>query len=1075
MDSVFIKKYLILFRDKTFRLPEKPIHWFQCYLHSLIAVHVFEESPGKYPTYFDAWSSSSASPMKQYLVEMDSIDPILLNALSDLYTSSRSVTDFIECIVPTLFDGDINTVSSFLNFDHDTFRSTIYSLFRLLCCLYLRTYLYTLPYPSQPKRLTNDEYPAELFDCFINWKHYKVFSKLSNLDANYLFQLWIRIFGFKYSPIRFSIRANISKPIGELKKDGWPEDDILRIYYLSSIYTLLNSKKIEMPVPYLKSIFLKDRTDTSDTLSPGEQFFLEHEALEYALKSWRKTNCVDFVRAYYFNKASHNISTENTIIYNYFFYNRLCRSSFHAFVVEPNPDFIVKALNDSRINNDRIVFVFFSLTLTQIFSLYFPNGNFAYFDPDTSDKDNPKLLIEKVDERYSPLGKEFIASPAPLEECRLALYFIREWRIESISNSLNYFSKKQPFTLFLYTPQSILYKASPDYQDIQKKFKMNWIVLQHNESSSDGLRKKAFLSLSAKKAPSASEDIPVPEWQSEDIPVIRSFSYDCSDSACYVCQDPWPVRIPSDKLLSGEKTLKYLWDYYRPKPTKGKPRTTRFYDFSSEIRIWYSWSNGRGRFAFYDHADPSLKKRLSRGHALIRTPNQIYVSSLEEMVQVIEKTILDDDNWYDVIRNEIKKTYRSIPVSLKTFWYLQLVELKKKAAYKHDVAKILFSSDSLSSILSDNNALTLNDFKERISKSFPDSSDTMDLWQQLNLILSLGVKEGKFSNPISEYFAKLLEKDKGFRAARSALAKKSYTLEEERIMMDYMAGKATEDSKYLGCYISFFSGMTSGEICALTWKDFRKLSGSDKTGQLWVYQKMNNDGTSSWFSSDEKYRFRRIPCVGFLTELLEKRRKTILSKIVSEETTTVEAKIDNYPIICESEKDYSVPCRITTLNEVKDDIERAAKIEVIRGSVIYDDDSEKITDFNDYRADRFRANFRFRAMNTCIMYRAELNYILGISPPNTFSKHYCDYTNDFAQIMLCRKLERWHAAQKATMVPATSTHSLPTSGQIFQRPNEVRRNIEIDLASDLDSSVPALLSVEISDTRGVDISFYRME
>ena len=224
-----------------------------------------------------------------------------------------------------------------------------------------------------------------------------------------------------------------------------------------------------------------------------------------------------------------------------------------------------------------------------------------------------------------------------------------------------------------------------------------------------------------------------------------------------------------------------------------------------------------------------------------------------------------------------------------------------------------------------------------------------------------------------------------------------------------------------------------------------------------------------------KYRFRRIPCVGFLTELLEKRRKTILSKIVSEETTTVDAKIDNYPIICESEKDYSVPCRITTLNEVKDDIERAAKIEVIRGSVIYDDDSEKITDFNDYRADRFRANFRFRAMNTCIMYRAELNYILGISPPNTFSKHYCDYTNDFAQIMLCRKLERWHAAQKAIMVPATSTRSLPTSGQIFQRPNEVRRNIEIDLASDLDSSVPALLSVEISDTRGVDISFYRME
>ena len=33
--------------------------------------------------------------------------------------------------------------------------------------------------------------------------------------------------------------------------------------------------------------------------------------------------------------------------------------------------------------------------------------------------------------------------------------------------------------------------------------------------------------------------------------------------------------------------------------------------------------------------------------------------------------------------------------------------------------------------------------------------------------------------------------------------------------------------------------------------------------------------------------------------------------------------------------------------------------------------------------------------------------MLGITAPDTYSKHYCDYTNDAIQFSITRKMERW--------------------------------------------------------------------
>lgn len=51
-------------------------------------------------------------------------------------------------------------------------------------------------------------------------------------------------------------------------------------------------------------------------------------------------------------------------------------------------------------------------------------------------------------------------------------------------------------------------------------------------------------------------------------------------------------------------------------------------------------------------------------------------------------------------------------------------------------------------------------------------------------------------------------------------------------------------------------------------------------------------------------------------------------------------------------------------------------------------------------------------MNDAMMTLGEVSYILGLVPRDTFSKHYCDYTNPFLQIKLVEKLNDWVSLYK---------------------------------------------------------------
>ena len=85
--------------------------------------------------------------------------------------------------------------------------------------------------------------------------------------------------------------------------------------------------------------------------------------------------------------------------------------------------------------------------------------------------------------------------------------------------------------------------------------------------------------------------------------------------------EPFYVRADKKCLLekdqAGYLTFRRLFIEYHPKPVTKKERNTYEAHITSEITIWYSWSNGRGRWSYYDlPTSEQGREGLTRGERL---------------------------------------------------------------------------------------------------------------------------------------------------------------------------------------------------------------------------------------------------------------------------------------------------------------------------------------------------------------------------------------------------------------------------------------------------------------------------
>lgn len=1039
---------------------------FYFYIHAVIADFVF--SLEQFSNFRDAWLSPEADSYKKYLSAIPSDKENVLYELCNYIHDSNGV-DFISSASPDLFVGDISTMFDYLNKGQIDRRTFVYNLIKLFALIKYRKYLFKLGYPSSFSRPSNDKLLMSVETSFDGWEFGNLFSQLPHFREE-LQDLWLLAFGAPFAPKKVK-STGVASIMKELSKLGLSKEVALELFYICKTATSFDLKKIADPFSYFRKIlttrldddFYVEADDLGEELtSPGEAFYLKEDMFNKILSKWKEIDTADFVRSILFTEYSQNLCAENSLAMPYFL--RHCTQANGIIVFDANPDFILKASEFEFGAGENILFVQNSRRLAMLYKQSFPSFNFAFYQSE-GEKETVFVQVD-IEEQYEGKELRFVSQPVS-KVYGAAIVFARcesEPLLGKIVKDLvDKIDAKNSF-VYLFCPNSLLDTEGRSIRtDLTKEYDFSWIQILPTETSSAWLKKNTIVCLARKK-----------ESGLEDLKLIRTDLYDSpvNKDLKLICQDPWPVKVPQNNFLGGQHTVNHLWEEFRPKSEKEKERTTREWKFTAEISLWYSWSNKRGRVQYHSvpTAQQLAQNPLHRGRR-ITTPYDYRAKTIERTEKVFARYI-----WASEIRTiiveDIKKAYKNQPISLKTFWYCHEDELRGKTGYSFETAKKLFESQEISNLLSDGE-YSLETYQTMVEQVLisENKKDQIKIWRTLNAIISFANQSGRFlPNTISDYVRSLVEKDRGYQQARKNLAKRSYEMEEERKMLSLLHGNLPANGAFIGAAISFYCGIILRQICALTWKDYLKIFGTE-SGQLLITKTLINADEIKVLGVDDKNMLRRVPVVKELAKILDARLAFVRNKWQTENGELSEDEMMALPIV--SNDDLKTRCTPADIKLAKDQMEAVAGIEPMEVSI--SKMGAKVTDLNEYSGDRFRSNFLYRLLQTCNMSKAEANYIYGVSLPTTFSKHYCDYTSDFAQVMLCRKLERW-----------TSMHQERDSeaGMIENRMSSDGRRIRINQKAFHRSAVELRMNVRaqeitedqrelivtVNDDRGVNLT-----
>lgn len=471
------------------------------------------------------------------------------------------------------------------------------------------------------------------------------------------------------------------------------------------------------------------------------------------------------------------------------------------------------------------------------------------------------------------------------------------------------------------------------------------------------------------------------------------------------------VEILQEELTDSAKTLRMLYREKLDTKEKSKRKSPQEYRFTKDISFWYTISQPdlavKPKVEVYVCKLPTIvqKKRTkqARGAKIKSAYTSTTKFDLEHISAWLEETAPYNVRIHDGVVQAftaLKHSVAWLDFTLKSCWYLDLDVDKISENPWFDMERELFCSPV--------GALTLPAEEEDIQKemqAFLDrktAAEKKNYWTILGDLFDRNVRDQRIMyNPIQNYVEQVRARHTEFQTVRDALTKKSFRLEEEQTLLRILDEQIPVDGGYLGIVIRYFTGLEPNIVCALTWGDIHKLD--DGSHQFWIQRQVSNDGkTVSGFTQVEDYR--RLPIPHMLYLRLNERRKYMKEQLSL-------ASINDLPIVATDDMllKGSASERLSPRALVR--LSRKVISEMgIPENVIYLPDKAngiKETNLSSYHGDIFRSHIRFRLNTTCGFTAAEIRYFLGLTQVSTFGKHYCDFCNECAQMLMAQKLRRW--------------------------------------------------------------------
>ena len=529
---------------------------------------------------------------------------------------------------------------------------------------------------------------------------------------------------------------------------------------------------------------------------------------------------------------------------------------------------------------------------------------------------------------------------------------------------------------------------------------------------------------------------------------IPVFFTQCDESASNLIVEKEYIQATQQQLNKPTTLVKLRKDFEKakidPDAVKHRKRPS-IYQFSNEIALFYTVHRDRygvyvGEAYYRGNATPESTKDRQVWNSPA-TQKGLRCKDRESIIGKIE-SVPFLNSIYPYIVGDMLDHYGDglVGCSLKTIWLCCHSRLLARRDYRDEIARnILFSSEknALSELCPANAGD--EDYRNAMQAVIPEGSiAVVKYWQQLNIIMRIAEESGFIdANPIPALLPEISNRaSKELRNLRNMLTKKTFTFEEEARILAYVreesdadfgprkALRFEEDSTLLLGPIHLFTGMSTREACALTWDDFENIPGL-KAYRLLVYKFLSDEGTVIYHTDGTACR--KVPVAPLLADML-KSRKTYLQAMCG----FTEAELQHLPIIMPNNKKtlaaLSKPpyCKYDAAIRVCRSLIEKANIPT-QELVLPGDGEALVVDMNKYQGDIFYSNFKHRANHTCSFNRGELSYVVGNKAPDTFSQHYCDYTNDLVQYGMVQKLNRWsHAHETGVQNSTQSTSELST-------------------------------------------------
>ena len=823
--------------------------------------------------------------------------------------------------------------------------------------------------------------PQQFFDTTPGVR--EAWMRITTLSCQEFILCWRAVFSYKHTSIPVKINGQIASAISAYRGKKVPMQKLLTDF--SDIKK--HRSQLEKGVNHWADLQKKIKKN------PVESGVTIDETL-FDLAAWnlKEEKASKVIRSVFYNKSRNVSAFECGFLYEIFM--RSLRSDDKILIVNPSPDYILRYVSDKYFSHDKTYFAVADDTIAFLYNQEFSTQNVMPFS-----KIHKLVGISRV------------------------LIMSRDWPVDKMEALMSCLKTCQDFAQIYATLPNAMFDSEPEkwkkYLRETTCLIRNVMLLPTGVTTKNANRKKVLVRL--EKYSAAVEHNP---------DIYFSTAVLGPDQRLYFT--PTSRVVTASDFFNSGLTIRSLYqraaliDIGPPKKERRKPAER--YVFSKEIIIRYTiLKNRKNRYAGKAYYC-SILDTHKRGKPLTETIEKGLRSHTEQGVLTRLEEVPFDDRVESVIIEDILQAYagEKSTLSLKTVWFCLRSMLLRKRRYDDSIAKSLFCGESqeLSNLCP--SAAFEADFTNAMESIFGQAADDILLkyWEQLSLILDSAV-EGKYLkvNPLERLLREMSTRaTRAQREVRNALSKKTFTHEEEEKILAYICGETRKsygprhakryevDSVCLAGAICLYTGMEFREVCALTWRD---LQCTELDTYQFAITKLAPSGKTagSDLSKQAWKAFRLLPLVPELSEMLIARKNYLLAVC-----HLSEKELNGTPIILRADPagTQAQPLKLegcspqTLARKCKKVIDVA---EIQSQILLLPDEINPLeSDLAKYQGNIFRTNFKYRANHTCGLTRGEINYILGISPPDTFSRHYCDYTNDFIQLAMAHKLQRWTAS-----------------------------------------------------------------